>query len=100
MQDAGLEGDWRPENYGRDYKGPMRLRKALTQSRNLVSIRLLDKIGIPYALEHIKKFGFDTADLPSNLSLALGSGEITPWQQASSYSVFCQWWLPRGTLLH
>ena len=88
LEDAGLEGEWRPENYGRDYKGPMRLRKALTQSRNLVSIRLLNKIGIPYAHEHLQKFGFDTSELPSNLSLALGSGEITPWQQATSYSVF------------
>ena len=88
LDDPGLEDEWRPENYGRDYKGPMRLRQALTQSRNLVSIRLLDKMGTPFALDHIAKFGFNVNDLPSNLSLALGSGEVTPWQQATSYSVF------------
>ena len=88
FDDPGIAEEWRPENYGHDYKGPMRLRKALTQSRNLVSIRLLNKISVPYALEHVARFGFDTNLLPKNLSLALGSGEITPWQQASAYSVF------------
>ncbi len=88
LDDAGLEGEWRPENYGRDYKGPMRMRQALIQSRNLVSIRLLNRMGIPFALDHVAKFGFNKDELPSNLSLSLGSGEITPWQQASSYSVF------------
>lgn len=88
LDDPGLEDEWRPENYGRDYKGPMRLRQALTQSRNLVSIRLLNKMGLPFALEHIGKFGFNKNELPGNLSLSLGSGEITPWQQVKGYSVF------------
>ncbi len=88
LNDPGIEDEWRPENYGRDYKGPMRVRQALTQSRNLVSIRLLNKMGVPFALDHLARFGFDKEQLPKNLSLALGSGEITPWQQATSYSVF------------
>lgn len=88
FDDPGIAAEWRPENYGHDYKGPMRMRKALTQSRNLVSIRLLNKIGVPFALEHVARFGFDTNQLPKNLSLALGSGEITPWEQARAYSVF------------
>ncbi len=88
FDDPGIAAEWRPENYGHDYKGPMRLRKALTQSRNLVSIRLLNKVGVPFALEHVARFGFDTNQLPKNLSLALGSGEITPWEQARAYSVF------------
>lgn len=88
FDDPGISSEWRPENYGHDYKGPMRMRSALTQSRNLVSIRLLDKIGVNFALQHAQKFGFDIESLPKNLSLALGSGEITPWQQARAYSVF------------
>lgn len=88
FSDPGIEDEWRPENYGRDYKGPMRMRKALTQSRNLVSIRLLNKIGVPFALEHVARFGFDTERLPKNLSLALGSGEISMWEQARGFAVF------------
>jgi penicillin-binding protein 1A len=88
FDDPGAEGVWRPENYSRKSYGPTRLREALTHSRNLVSIRLLDAIGIPFALEHIKKFGFNIDELPKNLSLSLGSAALTPWQMASAYCVF------------
>lgn len=88
FDDPGVEEEWRPENYSHKTYGPTRLRVALTHSRNLVSIRLLHAIGIPFALEHIKKFGFDIEELPHNLSLSLGSAEITPWQLARAYSVF------------
>jgi penicillin-binding protein 1A len=88
FDDPGVEDEWRPENYSHKSYGPTRLRVALTHSRNLVSIRLLHAIGVPFALEHIKKFGFDIEKLPHNLSLSLGSAEITPWQLARAYSVF------------
>ncbi len=88
FDDPGVEDEWRPENYSHKSFGPTRLREALIHSRNLVSIRLLHAIGVPFALEHIKKFGFDIEQLPHNLSLALGSAEITPWQLARAYSVF------------
>lgn len=88
FDDPGVEDEWRPENYSHRSYGPTRLRLALTHSRNLVSIRLLHAIGIPFALDHIKKFGFEKNQLPNNLSLSLGSGEITPWQLAKAYSVF------------
>ena len=88
FEDPGIEDEWRPENYSRKSHGPTRLREALTHSRNLVSIRLLHSIGIPFALEHIKKFGFDVEQLPKNLSLALGSAELSPWELARGYSVF------------
>lgn len=88
FEDPGIEDEWRPENYSRKSFGPTRLRDALTHSRNLVSIRLLHSIGVPFALEHIKKFGFDIDKLPHNLSLALGSAEITPWELARGYCVF------------
>jgi penicillin-binding protein 1A len=86
--DPGVEDDWRPENYSRKTYGPTRLRVALTHSRNLVSIRLLNEITVPFALKHIAKFSFDTKRLPNNLSLALGSGEVTPWELARGFSVF------------
>ncbi len=88
FDDPGVEDEWRPENYSHKSYGPTRIRVALTHSRNLVSIRLLHAIGVPFALEHIKKFGFDIDQLPNNLSLSLGSAEITPWQMARAYSVF------------
>ncbi len=88
FDDPGIEDDWRPQNYSRKSYGPTRLKVALTHSRNLVSIRLLHAIGVPFALEHIQKFGFDIDQLPHDLSLSLGSAEITPWEMARGYSVF------------
>ena len=88
FEDPGIEDEWRPENYSRKSHGPTRLREALIHSRNLVSIRLLHSIGIPFALNHIEKFGFDIERLPKNLSLALGSAEISPWELVRGYSVF------------
>lgn len=88
FDDPGLEDDWRPENYSRKSYGPTRIKVALTHSRNLVSIRLLHAIGVPFAVKHIQKFGFDVEQLPKNLSLSLGSAEITPWELARGYSVF------------
>ena len=87
IKDHRLESDWRPQNYSGKFYGPTRLRHALTNSRNLVSIRLLRSIGIEYALDHAKLFGFDPNDLPKRLSLALGSGTVTPLQMAQGYAV-------------
>lgn len=87
FDDPSLEGAWRPENYSGKFFGPTRLRYALTKSRNLVSIRLLRSMGIEHALEHARKFGFNPDDLPHNLSLALGSGAVTPLQMASAYAI-------------
>lgn len=87
FDDPSLEGTWRPENYSGKFFGPTRLRYALTKSRNLVSIRLLRAMGLPYALEYVARFGFDATKLPNNLSLALGSAVVTPLQMASAYAV-------------
>jgi len=86
FDDPGLESAWRPENYSGKFFGPTRLRQALIKSRNLVSIRLMRSIGIPYALEYVSRFGFDANNLPRDLSLALGSGAITPLQLAGGYA--------------
>lgn len=88
FDDPGIEDIWRPENYSRRYYGPTRLREALVKSRNLVSIRLLHDIGVSFALDHVAKFGYDRDQLPQNLSLALGSGNVTPLQHASAFTVF------------
>ena len=87
FDDPSLEGAWRPENYSGKFFGPTRLRYALTKSRNLVSIRLLRAMGIEFALQHIARFGFDPDTLPHNLSLALGSGAVTPLQMAAGYAI-------------
>ncbi len=87
IDDPGLEAAWRPENYSGKFFGPTRLRYALTMSRNLVSIRLLRAMGIDHALKHVEHFGFNPAELPRNLSLALGSGGVSLMQMARGYSV-------------
>lgn len=87
FEDPSLEGAWRPENYSGRFFGPTRLREALTKSRNLVSIRLLRSMGVEAALQHIAKFGFEPDELPHNLSLALGSADLTPLQMASGYAI-------------
>jgi len=84
----GLEDTWRPENYTGKWYGETRLRTALIKSRNLVSIRLLRDIGIGYAVRYATRFGFKRAHLPRDLSLALGSGAITPLSLATGFSVF------------
>ena len=87
FEDPSLKSAWRPENYGGEFFGPTTLRTALYKSRNLVSIRLLREIGIDFALEHIARFGIDVASLPRGLSLALGSGGLTPLELATGYCV-------------
>ncbi|MDH3376404.1 MAG: penicillin-binding protein 1A [Gammaproteobacteria bacterium] len=88
VEDAALEDMWRPENYSGKIFGPTRLRKALSLSLNLVSVRLLRSIGIDFTRQHLARFGFDPSNLPNGLSLALGSGSLTPVELASAYAVF------------
>ncbi len=88
FSDAELERDWKPQNFSEKFFGPTRLREAMVNSRNLVSIRLLREIGIQYASEYISSFGFDPAELPNNLSMALGSASLKPISIARGYAVF------------
>ena len=87
FDDPGLEAVWRPENYSGKFFGPTRLRVALFKSRNLVSIRLLRAIGVDYAVDYLKRFGLDVERIPRNLSLALGSGIVTPLEMATGFAV-------------
>jgi penicillin-binding protein 1A len=88
IEDATLEGSWRPQNNSREFRGPMRLREALVRSRNLVSIRVMNSLGPAYATQFIERFGFPESTLPRNLSLALGTSQVSPLEMASAYSVF------------
>ncbi|HEB98018.1 MAG TPA: peptidase, partial [Thiotrichales bacterium] len=112
FEDEGLEATWRPENYSGRVFGPTRLREALVKSRNLVSIRLLRAMGISYAINYVSRFGFDKSRLPRDLSLALGSGAVTPLEIVTGYAVFANngfrvkpWFIeriedPNGELLY
>ena len=88
FDDASLGGTWRPSNSNGQFNGPMRLRKALYLSRNLVSIRLLREMGISYAIDYVSRFGFDSSKLPRDLSLALGSHSLTPLDVVTGFAVF------------
>ncbi len=88
FHDSALEGEWRPSNYSGRFFGPTRLREALVKSRNLVSVRVLREIGIPYAVEYAQRFGFAPSHLPPDLSLALGNASVTPMELSGAFAVF------------
>ena len=88
FDDDSLESTWRPENYSGKFYGPTRMREALVKSRNLVSIRILQSMGLRYATNYIQRFGFEAENMPYDLSLALGSGTFSPLQMARGYAVF------------
>ncbi len=89
VQDSPLRiGRWRPQNSDGRFLGAITLRRALYLSRNLVSIRLLDSVGIERAREYISHFGLVKSELPANLTLALGTAQALPVQIATGYAAF------------
>ena len=88
--DAGSTGSqpWEPKNYDGKFEGPMTMRRGLERSKNMISIRILQSIGAPYAQNWITRFGFEADKHPAYLPMALGTGSVTPLQMASAYSVF------------
>ncbi|MDH3461832.1 MAG: penicillin-binding transpeptidase domain-containing protein, partial [Burkholderiaceae bacterium] len=70
------------------FEGAMPMRTALAKSKNMVSIRILQAIGAPYAQEWLTRFGFDADKHPAYLTMALGAGSVTPMQMALAYAVF------------
>jgi penicillin-binding protein 1A len=88
--DAGQTGGqaWEPKNYDGKYEGPMSMRRGLTKSKNMISIRILNKIGAKYGQEYTTRFGFEPERNPPYLTLALGAGATTPLQLAGAYAVF------------
>jgi len=86
---GGANGEpWRPQNDDNVFDGPITMRRSLAASKNVPSVRILRAVGVPYAHEHLAKFGFDIAKHPSNFTMALGTGSVTPEQLAGAYAVF------------
>ncbi|NJD30434.1 MAG: PBP1A family penicillin-binding protein [Gammaproteobacteria bacterium] len=87
---GGADGgeEWRPQNITRKFYGPTPVREGLVRSRNLVSIRLLRGAGIGFVTRYIAGFGFSPAALPANLTLALGTGQVTPLEMARGFAGF------------
>jgi penicillin-binding protein 1A len=81
------DGIWAPSNDDDKFEGPMRLREALVKSVNLISVRLLDAVGVRYAREFITRFGLPLEALPENLSMALGTASVAPLMMARGYAV-------------
>jgi penicillin-binding protein 1A len=79
---------WDPKNFDGKYEGPIRLRQGLAKSKNMVSIRVLEQIGPQYAQQYLGRFGFDPERHPAYLTMALGAGAVTPWQELAAYTVF------------
>jgi penicillin-binding protein 1A len=88
IDEAGMEQAWRPHEDSNKFYGPIRLREALVYSRNLVSVRLMRAIGGEYTWNYVTRFGFDKSQLPNDLTLALGTAELSPLQMAIGYSTF------------
>ncbi len=84
----GSPQSWDPKNSDGKFDGEISVREGLVRSKNLVSIRLLQHIGLGPAREWLARFGFDMAKQPDNLTLALGTGSVTPLQLATGYAVF------------
>ena len=79
---------WEPKNYDGTFDGPMPLKRGLAKSKNMISIRILEAIGPPFAQGWVSCFGFEAEKHPPFLTMALGAGSVTPLQMASGYGVF------------
>jgi len=88
FSDPALGAEWRPENYSRSFRGATTMREALANSRNLASIRLLNSIGVNQTHDDLGRFGLNLAQHPRNLSMALGTGTLTPVELNNAYVVF------------
>jgi penicillin-binding protein 1A len=85
--ESGQEKAWKPKNYDNIYRGPVTMREALTNSINVVSVKILENIGVNAAIEYAKKLGI-ASPMSNNLTLALGSSSLTPMELTSAYAVF------------
>ncbi|MDR2880453.1 MAG: PBP1A family penicillin-binding protein [Azoarcus sp.] len=78
---------WAPRNYDDKYSGIITLREALTHSKNIPAIRVLEDITPTFAQRHVQRFGFDASHHPPYLTMALGAGSVTPWEMATAYAI-------------
>jgi penicillin-binding protein 1A len=88
MPGENAGADWSPGNDDGVFNGPITMRYALAHSKNVPTVRLLRALEVPYTHDFLGKFGFDLARHPKNLTLALGTGAVTPLQMAGAYAVF------------
>lgn len=88
VDSAGTDQAWRPKEDEDRFMGPVRLREAMAHSINLVSVRLVRDIGLDYTWNYVQRFGFDKSQLPQDLTMALGTAEVSPLQMATAYSTF------------
>lgn len=79
---------WEPKNFDGEFDGPISMRTALTKSKNMVSIRILQAIGPQYAQDYVVRFGFERRLIPPYLTMALGAGSVTPLQMVAGYAAF------------
>ncbi|QOY96644.1 PBP1A family penicillin-binding protein [Massilia sp. UMI-21] len=79
---------WSPQNDDGAFDGPITMRYSLAHSKNVTTVRLIRALGVDYAHDYLDRFGFDLARHPKNLTLALGTGAVTPLQMAGAYAVF------------
>jgi len=87
FEDEERDFTWKPRNYKERFFGPTLMRDALAKSRNVVTIKILQDIGVEYAIEYAKKLGI-TSELSKNLSIALGSSGVSLLELTKAYSVF------------
>ena len=90
----GTGKTWKPKNYDNTYRGPVTMREALTYSINMVSIKIMDQVGVPATVDFAKKLGF-TSKIEPNLALALGAASVSPFELTGAYAVFAN----KGMLL-
>jgi penicillin-binding protein 1A len=88
IDEAGMQQAWRPKEDEDRFEGLVRLREAMARSINLVSVRLVRDIGMDYTWNYVQRFGFDKSQLPQDLTMALGTAEVSPLQMATAYSTF------------
>ncbi len=85
-KDQEEEKEWRPKNYEKNFEGLITLRESLVHSRNLATINMVNELGLSFVRQEIEKMGF--SNLPSDLSLSLGTFSISPWDFAAAWSIF------------
>ena len=81
-------GMWRPKNADGKFMGPIRIRLAIAKSRNLAIVNLINRMSVEFAREYIQNFGFAPETMPPDMSMALGSGSVTPLELARGFAVF------------
>jgi len=90
FKDVERDFKWKPKNYKEKFFGPTLFRKALAKSRNVITIKILQDIGIDYTIEYVGKLGI-TSKISEDLSIALGSSGVSLLELVNAYSVFANY---------